>query len=90
VFKSAKHIYAQIVNDTEGRTLAAASSLKLGAVATAEASKKKSQAEQVGKAIAEVAKQHGITQVRFDRGGYPYHGRVAALAESARQNGLKF
>lgn len=88
VFRSVKHIYAQIVDDTSGKTLAAANSdqkevsLKHGgnrAAATA-----------VGKAIAGKAIAKGITQVAFDRGGYKYHGRVKALADAAREAGLKF
>jgi large subunit ribosomal protein L18 len=140
VFKSAKHIYAQIVDDTAGRTLVAASSLKLGplAVEPAEAKaeikaetrteekevkgkgkegkgkekdakgkgqekekekkgkkewaggKKTAAAREVGRLIAEAAKGKGITTVAFDRGGYLYHGRIAALADAARRNGLQF
>jgi len=91
VHRSLKHITAQVIDDSMGHTLAAASThdeavrkgLAKGA-ASAEA------AAQVGTAIAEKAKAAGITQVVFDRGGYLYHGRVAALAESARQAGLEF
>jgi large subunit ribosomal protein L18 len=141
VFKSAKHIYANLIDDTAGRTLAAASSLKLaglgvpqpapeaqpdakpetkaeadgGGKAAAKAKgkdkgkdkdkdkdkekkgkkawsggKKAAAAREVGRLIAEAAKAKGITAVRFDRGGYRFHGRIAALAEAARRNGLQF
>jgi large subunit ribosomal protein L18 len=141
VFKSAKHIYAHIIDDTAGRTLVTASSLKLGPLAvpappeakpevkekeTAEAKaearpaktdakgkgkekgkeqekdkgkkekkawtggRKTAAAREVGRLIAEAAKAKGISAVCFDRGGYLYHGRVAALADSARRNGLRF
>jgi large subunit ribosomal protein L18 len=90
VFRSSKHIYAQIIDDREGTTLAAASSLdtalrpglKTGADLTA--------AQAVGKLIAERAATVGITQVVFDRGGYLFHGRVKALADAAREGGLSF
>jgi len=89
VFRSSKHIYAQIVDDVKGHTLAAASSLskeleqlKTGANKTA--------ARAVGKLIAQRAKEKNITQVVFDRGGYLYHGRVKELADGAREGGLKF
>ena len=90
VFKSGKHIYAQIIDDESGITLAAASSLspelrkELKSGATVEA------AEKVGSAIAEKAKQKGITQVVYDRGGFIYHGKIKALADAARQSGLDF
>jgi large subunit ribosomal protein L18 len=141
VYKSSKHIYAQIIDDTTGRTLATASSLKLGALevpppadtkAEAKAEAKESAAEakqtakteakgkgkgkekapekapekkekktwtggrktaaarEVGRLVAEAAKAKGISVVCFDRGGYVYHGRVAALADAARRNGLQF
>lgn len=88
VFRSLKHISAQVIDDRAGHTLAAASS-----------SEKKSKignggnvagAKEVGKLIAERAKQKGITKVVFDRGGYKYHGRVKALADAAREAGLEF
>src|SRR3954469_5591933 len=90
VFRSDKHIYAQVINDLDGKTLAAAGStiaevrgdLKNGGNVAA--------AKAVGKAIAEKAKAAGITLVAFDRGGRQYHGRVKALAEAAREGGLKF
>jgi large subunit ribosomal protein L18 len=88
VFRSQKHIYAQIVDDRKGHTLAAANSRektfpekKGGTVAAATA---------VGKLVAQRAQEQGIRQVAFDRGGYQYHGRVKALAEGAREAGLKF
>lgn len=87
VFRSSKHIYAQIIDDVTGRTLCAASSLDKDFAAyggNAEAAKK------VGEAIAEKAVKLGISEVVFDRGGYIYHGRVKALAEGARDGGLKF
>jgi large subunit ribosomal protein L18 len=90
VFRSDKHIYAQLINDMDGKTLASASStlnevrgeLKNGGNIAA--------AKLVGKAIAERAKAAGVTKVAFDRGGRQYHGRVKALAEAAREGGLQF
>jgi large subunit ribosomal protein L18 len=113
VYKSAKHIYAQIVDDTEGRTLVAASSLKVGPINVEKPEEKKTDekknkkdkkgkkpvhvggmktalAREVGKVIADAAKQKGISKVCFDRGGFQYHGRIAALANEARKNGLEF
>jgi large subunit ribosomal protein L18 len=87
VFRSNKEIYAQIVNDLSGETLAAATSLGDKA---AQKVNKVEQATLVGKKIAEVAKAAGVEKVVFDRNGYQYHGRVRALAEAARENGLKF
>jgi len=87
VYKSNKHIYAQIIDDTKGHTLAA-SSTKTCDCAGAEG--KVSQAERVGQDIAAKAKAKGIESVVFDRGGYIYHGRVKALSEGARQGGLLF
>ena len=91
VFKSNNHIYAQVINDAEGTTLAAASTLspELRDVLPAEG-KKVSAAEQVGGLIAAKAKDRNIESVVFDRGGNLYHGRIAALAEAARKGGLKF
>ena len=87
VFRSLKHIYAQVIDDTTGKTIASASSRDKdsstkGANAAA--------AKAVGALIAKKAKDMGITQVVFDRGGYLYHGNVKALADAARENGLKF
>lgn len=91
VFRSQLHIYAQLVDDTTGRTLASASSLKLPKVDPAAGETKMlAQARAVGKQLAERAKEKGIQAVVFDRGGYRYHGRVAALAAGAREGGLKF
>ena len=87
VFRSSQHIYAQVIDDVKGVTLAAASSTEKGFEGfggNVEAAKK------VGQMIAEKAKAAGITDVVFDRGGYVYHGRVAALAEGAREGGLNF
>lgn len=86
VYKSLRHISAQIIDDTEGRTLAAASSLEkdLKAAGSTEGAKL------VGKALAERAKKAGITQVVFDRGGSRYAGRIASLADACREGGLEF
>ena len=87
VFRSNANIYAQIIDDVNGVTLVAANTLEKGfegATGNAEAAKK------VGVVLAERAKAKGIEQVVFDRGGYVYHGRVAALAEGAREGGLQF
>ena len=90
VFRSNKHIYAQIIDDTEGRTLVSASTAEksLGGAGTANGNK--AAAARVGKLLAERAKEAGITDVGFDRGMYKYHGRVAALADAAREGGLSF
>jgi large subunit ribosomal protein L18 len=87
VFKSLNHIYAQLVNDLEQKTITGVSSLKGSANATG---KKVEKAKVVGTAIAAKAKERGITEVVFDRSGYLYHGKVKALAEAARKAGLKF
>lgn len=86
VFRSNKAIYAQIIDDTTGKTLAAASSTKLDGVTNANISV----SNQVGKEIGAKAVELGITQVVFDRSGYLYHGKVKSLAEGAREAGLKF
>lgn len=86
VYRSNTNIYAQLIDDVKGVTLAQASSLKLAEVSKSSISA----ATEVGKLIAEVAKEKNITKVVFDRGGYVYHGRVKALAEAARENGLEF
>ena len=88
VFRSNKEIYAQIINDETGETLAAASSRDTDL--TGKRSSKTEQAGLVGKLIAEKALAAGVTKIRFDRGGYLYHGRVKSLAEGAREGGLKF
>jgi large subunit ribosomal protein L18 len=118
VFRSNAHIYAQIIDDTVGRTLVSVSSLKLDAAAATAAAapapegkpegkakgkkakdadaaatpagRKKVLAREVGRLLAEAAKERGVSKVAFDRGGYLYHGRVAELAESARKHGLDF
>ena len=113
VFRSNMHIYVQIVDDTAGHTLAAASSLKVappkaepapaeesgegkkgkkkgGKKAKAPDGMKIQQAKEVGRVVAEAAKEKGVTKVRFDRGGFLYHGRVAALAQAMRESGLEF
>ena len=87
VFRSAKHIYAQIIDDVNGVTLAAASSLDKGFDGNGG---NKDAAKKVGLAIAKKAADKGIADVVFDRGGYLYHGRVKELAEGAREGGLKF
>jgi len=87
VFRSSKHIYAQVVDDSTGKTVCAASSLKdQGEGYTGN----KDAAAVVGKALAERAVSAGITEVVFDRNGFKYHGRVKALADAAREGGLKF
>ncbi len=90
VFRSLSHIYAQVIDDSQGHTLTSASTLdpemKDGVVGKAKAAK----AELVGSLVAKRALSKGINQVVFDRGGYKYHGRVKALAEAARREGLKF
>jgi large subunit ribosomal protein L18 len=88
VFRSIKHIYAQVIDDRQGRTVAAASSLEKGAKAASGGNL--AGAKQVGKLVAERAREKGLKQVVFDRGGYLYHGRVKALADAAREAGLEF
>jgi large subunit ribosomal protein L18 len=90
VFRSPNHVYAQIIDDTRGHTLVSASTLDAEVKSGADGKAKTAQAELVGSAIARRALDAGITQVVFDRGGYKYHGRIKALAEAARQGGLKF
>ena len=85
VFKSAKHIYAQLVDDVAKKTLAASSSLKIDGKM-----KGVDQAKKVGAEIANLAKSKNISQVVFDRNGFQYHGRIKALADGAREAGLKF
>ena len=88
VHRSSRHMHVQIIDDIAGRTLAAASSI--AAEVRAVEGDKKARGAKVGELIAERAKKAGITKVVFDRGGYKYHGRVAALAEAAREGGLEF
>ncbi len=90
VFRTAKHIYAQVIDDSVGRTVAAASSVDREIRGSVAFGGNKQAAEVIGKAVAERARAAGITQVCFDRGSYKYHGRVAALAEAARAAGLEF
>ena len=90
VFRSLKHIYAQIIDDTTGRTLCAASTLDKELRGKLQGLTKTQQAAEVGKLIAKRALELGIKQVAFDRGGHKYHGRVKALADAAREAGLEF
>ena len=90
VFRSLNHIYVQIIDDENGKTLLSASTLDKSVAAVAETSNKQQKATDVGKLIAERALAQGITTVVFDRGGHIYEGRVKALAEAAREAGLKF
>jgi len=86
VFRSNKEIYAQLINDTDGKTLISASSLKMNL----EGKSKTDQAFAVGEELAKKANESGIENVIYDRGGYLYHGRVKSLADGARKGGLKF
>jgi large subunit ribosomal protein L18 len=90
VFRSLQHIYAQIIDDSQGHTLVAANSLDPAIQEQGGEMKKVEAAKQVGTLVAERAKAAGITSVVFDRGGYQYHGRVRALADAAREAGLEF
>jgi large subunit ribosomal protein L18 len=90
VFRSNKHIYAQIIDDSKGTTVTAASTLDVDAKQSVKHGGNVAAAKAVGKLVAERAKAKGIETVLFDRGGYLYHGRVKALAEAAREAGLKF
>jgi large subunit ribosomal protein L18 len=90
VFRSGKHIYAQVIDDSAGRTLAAASSLDGTLREGLKTGADKAAAAAVGKLVAERALAAGVTEVVFDRGAYMYHGRVKALAEAAREGGLAF
>ncbi|MFT8887279.1 MAG: 50S ribosomal protein L18 [Ethanoligenens sp.] len=87
VFRSLHHIYAQVIDDVAGVTLVAASTMDKGFEGTGG---NKEAAKKVGLAIAKKATEKGITEVRFDRGGFVYHGRIKELAEGAREGGLKF
>ncbi len=88
VFRSSKHIYAQVIDDAKGCTLAAASSLEKELKSTLKTGADKAAASAVGKLLAERAKKAGVDKVVFDRGGYRYHGRIKALADGAREGGL--
>lgn len=90
VFRTAKHIYAQVIDDTSGLTLAHASTLSKDLRGTLAEDKKSDAAKKVGALIAKICKSKGIEQVVFDRNGYLYHGRVSALAQAAREAGLEF
>ena len=90
VHRSSKHIRAQVIDDQTGRTLVSASSLDSEVKATIKGGGNIAASKVVGKIVAERAKGQGIEKVVFDRGGYQYHGRVQALAEAAREAGLKF
>ncbi|MBC6405168.1 MAG: 50S ribosomal protein L18 [Rhodospirillales bacterium] len=90
VFRSSQHIYAQVIDDTKGVTLATASTLDRSFRAEHGKGSNKEAAGAVGKLLAECAKAVGVDKVVFDRGRYPYHGRVKALADGAREGGLEF
>lgn len=90
VFRSLNHIYAQVIDDVNGRTIASASTVDKKLRDELDGKDKTEQASLIGKALAERAQAAGIETVVFDRGGYIYHGRVKALAEGAREGGLKF
>jgi large subunit ribosomal protein L18 len=90
VFRSGKHIYAQVIDDAAGKTVAAASTLDKDLKAALKTGADKDAASAVGKLIAERSKAAGVIAVVFDRGSYLYHGRVKALAEAAREGGLDF
>ncbi|HET9849780.1 MAG TPA: 50S ribosomal protein L18 [Candidatus Dormibacteraeota bacterium] len=90
IFRSLHHVYAQVIDDASGRTLAAASTADGDLRKSLKSPSSAQGAAAVGKSIAERAKKAGIETVVFDRGGFPYHGRIKALAEAAREAGLKF
>lgn len=90
VFRSLNHIYAQVIDDSQGHTLTAASTLDLREKAEVDGKTKTAVAQMVGTMVAQGALEKGFSDVIFDRGGYKYHGRVKALAEAARQAGLRF
>ena len=90
VFRSAKHIYAKVIDDVSGLTVAHASTLSKDLRGTLEEDKKSDAAKKVGALIAKICKSKGIDKVVFDRNGYLYHGRVSALAQAAREAGLEF
>ncbi len=90
VYRSLSQIYAQVIDDTKGHTLASASTLDSELKKKVKGLKKTEQARLVGELVAKRAKEKGIRQVVFDRGGYKYHGRVKALADAARESGLVF
>jgi large subunit ribosomal protein L18 len=90
VHRSSKNIYAQVIDDAAGKTLAAASTLEKDLRGSLKTGADRAAAEQVGKLIAERALKAGVKEVVFDRGGYLYHGRVKALGDAAREGGLSF
>jgi large subunit ribosomal protein L18 len=90
VYRSLTHIYAQLIDDTTGKTLASCSDREFNKTSKGDKQNKTAKAQAVGKALADKAKAAGIEQAVFDRGGYKYHGRVKALADGARAGGLKF
>lgn len=90
VFRSGRHIYAQVINDREGRTVAAASTVEKDMRSSLKSGADVAAAAEVGKAVAARALDAGVTTVVFDRGAYRYHGRVKALADAAREAGLSF
>jgi len=90
VFRSVEHIYAQVIDDVAGHTLASASTIDAELRKQVEGKTKTEAAKLVGQIVADRAKKAGVTQVVFDRGGYKYHGRIKALADGARENGLDF
>jgi large subunit ribosomal protein L18 len=90
VFKSGRHIYAQVIDDRTGATIAHASSLEAALKSEKKPAANRETATRVGTLVAERAKQKGVARVVFDRGGYIYHGKIKALAEAARQGGLEF
>ena len=90
VFRSLEHIYAQVIDDEVGTTIASASTVDRELRGKVGSMKKVDQAKEIGKVVAERAKAKGIETVVFDRGGFPYHGRIKALAEGSREGGLTF
>ena len=90
VHRSSKHIYAQVIDDVAGKTLAAASTMEKDLRSSGKSGANKAAAEAVGKLVAERALKAGVKEVVFDRGGYLFHGRVKALADAAREGGLSF
>lgn len=90
VYRSLNHVYAQVIDDSQGVTIASASSLENAIKSQMDSKRKVDVAELVGSLVGERAKEKGVSQVVFDRGGYRYHGRVKALADAARKGGLVF
>ena len=90
VFRSSRHIYAQVVDDTSGNTLVSASSLEKTIRESKDSGDKTAVAKQIGKLVAERAKEKGINTIVFDRNGFLYHGRIKAMSEGAREGGLVF